>query len=306
MLRRNLDVSRGLVNGTIGNVIEVIFGAINHAMVESIVIQFEKIDETYILARLTSDYEFKKNFYVARSQFPITVAWAITIHKCQGLTLDAVMIDLGENIFEPGMAYVALSRCRTISNLFLIDLDPSKLICNQYCIFEYNRLLTKFYSSENTILQYNDLPKVIISDKSKNKRKSNDNKDEIPEKKFKEISDRNNSKKYSNVEIYDIFSNTYSQENNQIKLLNPIKFSNNGENACYSNVILQAFIYLGSHFKLRVELNFLNQETYDIIYLILKQFKQAYHLQLTSVFNSSQIRLIICILMVHNRTPLNS
>ena len=59
------------------------------------------------------------------------------------------------------------------------------------------------------------------------------------------------------------------------------------------NVVLQAVIYLGFHFKNRVELNFYNPDTYETIYLILKQFIQAYHLQLTTVFNSFRFRLAV-------------
>ena len=52
-------------------------------------------------------------------QVPITPAWAITIHKAQGLTLEDVRIDLGRGAFASGQAYVALSRCRTLEGLSL-------------------------------------------------------------------------------------------------------------------------------------------------------------------------------------------
>ena len=53
------------------------------------------------------------------TQFPVRLAWALTIHKSQGLTLDRAYIDLGRGTFAHGQAYVALSRCRTMEGLAL-------------------------------------------------------------------------------------------------------------------------------------------------------------------------------------------
>ena len=52
-------------------------------------------------------------------QYPLKLAWAITIHKSQGLTFDNIYLDMGRGAFATGQTYVALSRCRTLSGVHL-------------------------------------------------------------------------------------------------------------------------------------------------------------------------------------------
>ena len=68
---------------------------------------------------------------VGISQVPLIYAWAITIHKSQGLTLEKAYIDVGSNIFEAGQSYVALSRIISLDGLFLKNFDPLKIKINR-------------------------------------------------------------------------------------------------------------------------------------------------------------------------------
>ena len=68
---------------------------------------------------------------VGISQVPLIYAWAITIHKSQGLTLEKAYIDVGSNIFEAGQSYLALSRIISLDGLFLKNFDPLKIKINR-------------------------------------------------------------------------------------------------------------------------------------------------------------------------------
>ena len=68
---------------------------------------------------------------IALAQIPLIHAWALTIHKAQGATLDAAEINAGSNIFECGQTYVALSRVKSLDGLYLTAFDPSKIKVNK-------------------------------------------------------------------------------------------------------------------------------------------------------------------------------
>jgi ATP-dependent DNA helicase PIF1 len=60
-------------------------------------------------------------------KIPLDYAWALTIHKCQGMTLDLCIMDIGKKIFANGQTYVALSRVKSIEGLYLIDFNYKKI-----------------------------------------------------------------------------------------------------------------------------------------------------------------------------------
>jgi ATP-dependent exoDNAse (exonuclease V) alpha subunit len=75
-------------------------------------------------------------------QYPLRLAWAITIHKSQGKTFDKVVIDLGRGAFEHGQTYVALSRCRTLEGIVLKEkLRPRDVLVDERVVEFYEQQL---------------------------------------------------------------------------------------------------------------------------------------------------------------------
>lgn len=80
------------------------------------------------------------NQKLAVSQLPLILAWALTIHKAQGTTLDMAEIDIGNDIFEVGQTYVALSRVKTMEGLYLKAFNPSKIKIHKKVMDFYSKL----------------------------------------------------------------------------------------------------------------------------------------------------------------------
>lgn len=109
MLLQNIDPEGGLANGSLGT--------IENIKPSTIGVRFDAAG-LHDVPRWTMEKKDGKTVVAERTQFPLRLAWAITIHKSQGQTLDKVAVNLAD-CFAPGMAYVALSRCRTADGLFI-------------------------------------------------------------------------------------------------------------------------------------------------------------------------------------------
>jgi len=114
MLVANISVETGLANGSRG----VVTGFKNDL---TPLVKF--IDTTIPIEVGHYLWKIDDNEGVSRSQIPLKLAYALTIHKSQGATLDSALIDIGSNTFEYGQAYVALSRVKSLESLYIWDLE---------------------------------------------------------------------------------------------------------------------------------------------------------------------------------------
>lgn len=125
MLLKNLNVDIGLINGSIGTVI-------NFTANEDPIVMFDNGIQK-IIEKVEWELEMKDNFVKAK-QVPLILAYSITIHKSQGLTLNSAVLDLAD-CFTDHMVYVALSRLKNLDGLLLKSFNPSKISVN-------NKMLT--------------------------------------------------------------------------------------------------------------------------------------------------------------------
>ena len=86
-------------------------------------------------------------------QFPLRLAWAITIHKSQGLTFDNVIIDAG-SAFAPGQVYVAMSRCRTLEGIVLMNKLSSRDLQPDQAITQFSNLFDHVPTLSDNLMHY--------------------------------------------------------------------------------------------------------------------------------------------------------
>jgi ATP-dependent DNA helicase PIF1 len=153
-VKNNFDA--GYVNGTLGTVVScgpdvkpvIRVSGLRDGTDRNITIEeatWQIVDNDKILAEIT--------------QYPLRLAWAITVHKSQGMSLDAIEVDLSKS-FEPGMGYVALSRVRTLDGLVIVGMNENALRVHPQ-VLEHDHYFRELSNRSESIIQYTDEKDII-------------------------------------------------------------------------------------------------------------------------------------------------
>jgi ATP-dependent DNA helicase PIF1 len=140
MLMSNLWTKAGLVNGSTGIIEDILFEEQGPpALPTAVFIEFKKYNgptiksregkEVVLIAPIKRSWEDKNGNSCSRTQIPICLAWAITVHKSQGLTLEKAYIDIRAKEFAADLTFITLSWVQTLNDLCLKQFNFDRLQC---------------------------------------------------------------------------------------------------------------------------------------------------------------------------------
>ena len=132
MITENIDVKNGICNGTIGTIEEMTLNEVTIKLNENKRYQIKR----WLIEKDDIRFKNDKNIYSCYGSYmPIKICSAITIHKCQGMTLNKCILNC-EGIFENSMFYTALSRVIDPKNMKIINFKDTHIKSNRNA-FEY-------------------------------------------------------------------------------------------------------------------------------------------------------------------------
>lgn len=148
------DREKRWVNGSIGKIVKAKKNAIEIELESGAKYAVEKA----VWENIVYKYDEKTNRVIENvigtfEQYPIKLAWALTVHKSQGLTFNNVVIDIGRGAFSSGQTYVALSRCRSFEGMQLRSTVSERDIFVNPSIIEFSRQFNN-QALINKALQY--------------------------------------------------------------------------------------------------------------------------------------------------------
>jgi len=145
MCTYNIDLENGICNGSQGVIVDF------KESIESPGIKLPVVLFSNGIKRIINYQYWQNDEYpsIVVGQIPLCLAWALTIHKIQGATLEMADMDLGKSIFEFGQVYVALSRIRSLNGLYISEFYPHRVKANPIVKQFYNGLLVDYDSSSS-------------------------------------------------------------------------------------------------------------------------------------------------------------
>ena len=134
MCTYNVDLEEGICNGSQGIIVG--FSTSSIGRIRPVV----KFTNGIIITMEPQNWQSDDYPCIAVTQYPLCLAWALTIHKIQGATMNMAEMDVGNSIFEYGQVYVALSRIKSLDGLYLQSFNPMKIKANPRVIEFYNSI----------------------------------------------------------------------------------------------------------------------------------------------------------------------
>lgn len=125
MLTENIWTEMGLVNGSLGTLVDIVWKPDSNWQTQppfALLVQFDGYEGPCFHERLVPIFRSRRDFFrgainCSRIQFPVTNAYAITVHKAQGVTVDRAVLNISAPDFTTGLSYVAVSRVRSLRGI---------------------------------------------------------------------------------------------------------------------------------------------------------------------------------------------
>jgi ATP-dependent DNA helicase PIF1 len=141
MLIRNIDIELGLVNGSLGTIIDFTTST------KFPIIKFDNLEQTFIIEPIEFELEsFVENSNTLQKvraiQLPLVIGYCFSVHKTQGLTLDSAIIDIN-SCFCNHQVYTAISRLKTLNGLNLLNFNINKIKVNNNSINWLEKIIIK-------------------------------------------------------------------------------------------------------------------------------------------------------------------
>lgn len=136
MCTTNLNVDEGICNGSQGIIVDFVESPTRETT--TMLVPLVRFSNGRLMKIVPFHRQSEEYPCISVSQIPLCLAWALTIHKIQGATLQMASIDIGKDIFEYGQTYVALSRVKSLNGLYLTEFYPHRIKANPSVLAFYD------------------------------------------------------------------------------------------------------------------------------------------------------------------------